>query len=185
MSMIPMSGWRLRAATLALAVAALPLTASAQEAGPERLDDTMQGITTVVLMPVEHDETQGGDPACTIPDTLIVDAVLPTLRGAGLQAETLAAAQPFALDTPGLYLIPTQVALKIGDTGCVSWIELRAQSAHTLTLPSTQRRRTVQVLYWFQGSLLSMPMGEHTQAASRLFKDLADEFVASWRAQQG
>ena len=66
----------------------------------------------------------------------------------------------------------------------MTWLSLKAQSAHTLTLPSTQQRKTVQILYWDRGMLLSTPRGGHAGAVTAGLRQLASDFGEQWRRDQ-
>ena len=87
-------------------------------------------------------------------------------------------------EDPTTARIPTIATLRDSASLCVTWLSLKAQSAHTLTLPSTQQRKTVQILYWDRGMLLSTPRGGHAGAVSAGLRQLASDFGEQWRRDQ-
>ena len=166
------------AVTLAVAAAACGM-ANAQPIG----DRPLEGIGQAVVMPPEV----GGNPAneeCGVTSTLVIDAVVGPTVQSGLRTERFEIAQPFTVSTPGVYLIPTVATLREGRYMCVSWVSLRAQSAQPITVPSTGLNKTVQVLHWDRGYLLSTNVSQHAQAVSNAFQRLAGEFGQQWRDDQ-
>lgn len=175
---------RLAAGALAVALGAAALAASAGPAAAQNHEDwLLQGITRAIVMPPEI----GSNPAnaeCGLTEALIDDAVIGPVVASGLRTERLAVATPFTVDTPGVYLVPTVATLRDGPYMCVSWIALRAQSAQPLTLPSTGQLKTVQVLHWDRGLLLSDSQSDHAKAVAEAFGRLAAAFGQEWRAEQ-
>jgi hypothetical protein len=157
--------------------------AQAQVQAPGRETAVLEGVNMAVVMPVDL-AANAANAECGLTETLIAEAIQLTVQSAGLRTELLAQAQPFTTITPGVYLIPTIATLRDSASLCVTWLGLKAQSAHTLTLPSTQQRKTVQILYWDRGMLLSTPRGGHAGAVAAGLRQLATDFGEQWRRDQ-
>jgi hypothetical protein len=168
-------------ALLAAAASCPPLDARAQTQGRETA--VLEGVNMAVVMPVDL-AANAANAECGLTETLVAEAIQLTVQSAGLRTELLAQAQPFTTITPGVYLIPTIATLRDSASLCVTWLSLKAQSAHTLTLPSTQQRKTVQILYWDRGMLLSTPRGSHAGAVAAGLRQLASDFGVQWRRDQ-
>jgi hypothetical protein len=167
-------------ALLALLQIALPAGA--------RETNVMEGINLAVIMPVDLSASPG-NAECGLTEGLIIDAIREPVLAEGLLTEHFVQAKPFMIDTPGVYLILTIATLRgaasgSGSSVCTSWIGLRAQSAHTLVLPPTGKRKTVQLLYWDRGVLISGPLGNHVGAATAALRQLATAFGEQWRSDQ-
>ncbi len=188
-----MSGWNgptvtisrparcLVACVLALSASCLP--AMAQVPGQGRESAVLEGVNMAVVMPVDL-ASSAANAECGLTEQLVAESIQLTVQSAGLRTELLSQAQPFTTVTPGVYLIPTIATLRDSSSLCVTWLSLKAQSAHTLTLPSTQQRKTVQVLYWDRGMLLSTPRGSHAGAVAAGLRQLAADFGEQWRRDQ-
>jgi hypothetical protein len=168
-------------ALLAATASCPPLDARAQTQGRETA--VLEGVNMAVVMPVDL-AANAANAECGLTETLVAEAIQLTVQSAGLRTELLAQAQPFTTITPGVYLIPTIATLRDSASLCVTWLSLKAQSAHTLTLPSTQQRKTVQILYWDRGMLLSTPRGGHAGAVAAGLRQLASDFGEQWRRDQ-
>jgi hypothetical protein len=179
-------GRPLRRLTHICATALLALSCvlpGAQAQTPGRETAVLEGVNMAVVMPVDL-AANPANAECGLTEPLVAEAIQLTVQAAGLRTELLAQAQPFTTITPGVYLIPTIATLRDSSSLCVTWLSLKAQSAHTLTLPSTQQRKTVQILYWDRGMLLSTPRGGHAGAVAAGLRQLASDFGEQWRRDQ-
>jgi hypothetical protein len=179
-------GKPLRRLTHICAMALLALSCvlpGARAQSPGRETAVLEGVNMAVVMPVDL-AANPANAECGLTEPLVAEAIQLTVQAAGLRTELLAQAQPFTTITPGVYLIPTIATLRDSSSLCVTWLSLKAQSAHTLTLPSTQQRKTVQILYWDRGMLLSTPRGGHAGAVSAGLRQLASDFGEQWRRDQ-
>lgn len=143
----------------------------------------LEGVNQAVVMPPEA----GSNPAnrdCGITAGLVENAVVSGVLRSGLRTERFEDAAPFTVNTPGVYLVPTVATLREGPYMCISWVGLRAQSAQPVTLPSTGLFKTVQVLHWDRGYLISHNMNQHPTAVADAFARLAAEFGEQWRRDQ-
>ena len=164
----------------ALLLASLPHT---QASAQSREQAVLAGVDLAVVMPVDL-SVNAANAECGLTESMITEAIQTTVQSAGLRTELLAQAEPFTTVTPGVYIVPTIATLRDSESLCVTWLSLKVQSAHTLTLPSTQQRKTVQVLYWDRGMLLSTPRGSHAGAVGAGLRQLAADFGEQWRRDQ-
>lgn len=167
-------------AVMALASAML----HGREAAAQNPDDRLlEGVNQAVVMPPEI----GSNPAnrdCGVTTGLVEDAIVSGVLRSGLRTERFEVATPFTVNTPGVYLVPTVATLREGPYMCISWVGLRAQSAQPVTLPSTGLFKTVQVIHWDRGYLLSDNASRHPATITDAFARLAAEFGEQWRRDQ-
>lgn len=183
---------RLAVGILALAACG-PVTAVAQVApgavpgaagsAPDRADRLLEGVTQAVVMAPEMGAGPSGG-ECGLTADLVSNAVIGPVIAAGLRTERIGIAQPFTVNTPGVYLIPTVATLREGPYTCVSWVALRAQSAQPVSLPSTGLFKNAQVIHWDRGLLLSSNAQGHPEAVSNAVQQLAAAFGQQWRNEQ-
>jgi hypothetical protein len=164
----------------ALLLASFPPT---QVTAQGREQAVLAGVNLAVVMPVDL-AVNAANAECKLTEQMVVEAIQSTVQSSGLRTELLAQAEPFTTVTPGVYIVPTIATLRDSEQLCVTWLGLKVQSAHTLTLPSTQQRKTVQVLYWDRGMLLSTPIGSHAGAVGAGLRQLASDFGEQWRRDQ-
>lgn len=158
-------------------------TVTGPAAAADDLTSVLEGVDRAIILPVVIDQGSA-DAQCGLSSEAVTEAVLAPVRSAGLDADVMGEAAPFDAGTPGVYLIPTVATIVQARFNCVSWIGLRAQAGHTMTMPGTDLRKTAQILFWDRGALLSNPINGHAEAVDDVFVQMAVAFGEAWRADQ-
>jgi len=168
----------LKPAGVALAVLmALPSSANAQAA------PSMFGVQEIVVQYAHFTNPKDAD-ACGLVREDLAAVLNKSLQIDSIPATAASEAKPQMLGVARIELVPEIAPVNSQSLDCTSWISLTAQSQGGLHIPPIETPRSVTVVYWHQGLMVSSGQSTHAHAVEEALERMAHAFAKQYRIDQ-
>lgn len=155
-----------------------PLSANAQNRAP-----AMFGVGEVVVdFPVFAD-AEASD-RCGLERTPLLEALMTAFKGTSVPAVAAPDAKPPRFDRVRLFLAPRVFSYVDEALGCVSWLDLDAQSEASVVVPPVRVPRSVTIVYWHDGARVMSSRAAHARKVSEMLTALAHGFAQRYQIDQ-
>jgi hypothetical protein len=122
--------------------------------------------------------------ACGLSGDELNAVVTKTLRDNDVTALLASKAEPMMIDVARIEMVPEIVPADSGGLDCSSWVSLAAQSQNTLRVPPVDAPRTVTVVYWRQGMMVTSIQSSHNALIGQTLEKMALQFVRKYKQDQ-
>jgi hypothetical protein len=162
-----------------LLLALSPAPVHAQNAAAPPLFD----VEEVIVQPI-HFGNDKVSQVCGLSPQELGDALLKTLVDNGVPAFSPSEARPPSPSRARIDLVPGIFSYTSVGLDCISWLSLSAESHNSIHVPPVDLARSVSVVYWREGSLLSSDQSSHEDLLKETLQKQALHLAAQYKQDQ-
>ncbi|MBI3419735.1 MAG: hypothetical protein HY053_06355 [Proteobacteria bacterium] len=155
--------------------------------GPESNEilPPLYGWNRLVLHDLKMPESDEVTNNCGMKEDMIFQFFATRLQDAGI---------PIVSDDQAAHLVPDVVTVEAQPSitsmqdlviNCISYVQFRVKVELTFRVPPMMYRRTVPILLWNDGVMVSSAKSTHNGALINAFIGVAERFKAAWQKQNG
>jgi hypothetical protein len=173
-------GGRRAAAQLLLLGACLwaPSLAEAQGSAP-----ALFNVGEIIVQYTHFGDPQAAD-ACGLVREDLANIINKSLIEDGVPAFPVTDAKPAQIGVARIDLVPEIYSFSSNGLDCVSWISLTAKNTATVEVPPVDAPRSVTVIYWQQGLMLSSSQSLHARVVGEAMQKLVKKFAQKYKLDQ-
>ncbi len=166
------------------AAAVLASSASFPALAYEGAAPSLSGVGEMLLRSPHVGNREAAE-ACGVGRGEFMDALAQSLKSSGVTVIRESGAKPPVIGVARIDVVPEIVVLsKRGVGDCTSWISLSAQTNNTIRIPPVEAPRSVTVVYWKKGILVSSGETAHSRTVSNEMAGLGRDLGNQHRVDQ-
>lgn len=155
-------------------------TAQARAAGAA---PSLLGIQEVLVKAAHLGNGPASD-TCGLSGSKISDLIIKELKTNQIASYSDMSAPVHNMVVARVELLPEVVTLYGQGLDCTSWISLSAQTRESVTIPPIKAPRSVSIIYWRGGLLISSGQSTHPQAVNEALEKLTASFAKKYHYDQ-
>ncbi len=144
----------------------------------------LYGWKRIVLNDLKMPEDIKVVEGCGLQKDFIFDFFVRRLQEGRIPVMNRAAADRMVADAITVTATPTIISMQDMVINCTSWVQFQVTADVTMRIPPLMYRRTVPLLLWHDGMMVTSAKSTHNGALINAFIDLAMRFRDAWDKQQ-
>lgn len=169
---------KVRIFSFAILISFLPHPVFAQGAAP-----ALYNVKEVVLQYSSFANPKTAD-ACGLLREELAASLIKVLRENNVPAMTATETKPPMMGAARINLVPEISSTDAQGLDCTSWVSLKAQTQNNLIISPVDAPRSVTVIYWQQGALISTGLSTHSRNVNEALQKMAKSFAQQFRIDQ-